>query len=226
MNASVNSTRVSLLALVALLAVACSHQIGDSCQTSVDCDPSGTRACDLSQPGGYCTIQGCDETTCPSEATCVRYYPVALLEMTTNPPAVKCDPTCEDVDCTPDGGASDAGTKDANTKDANTKDANTKDANTKDANTKDAAAGDAGAAATATGRQNNCTANQVCLDVGICAERTYEQRECAKVCSSNSDCRGGYDCRETGTMGSMALSKNPLTTTKFCAPHVAATTSN
>jgi hypothetical protein len=201
MNASVNSTRVSLLALVALLAVACSHQIGDSCQTSVDCDPTGTRACDLSQPGGYCTIQGCDETTCPSEATCVRYYPVALLRMTTNPPAVQCNPACEDVDCPPDGGASDAGTKDAGTKDA--------------------AAGDAGVATT--GRQNNCTADQICLDsYNICAERTYEQRECAKVCSSNSDCRGGYDCRETGTMGSLALSKNPLTMTKFCAPHVPA----
>jgi hypothetical protein len=205
MNASVNSTRVSLLALVALLAVACSHQIGDSCQTSVDCDPSGTRACDLSQPGGYCTIQGCDETTCPGEATCVRYYPVALLEMTTKPPAVKCDPACEDVDCTPDGGTSDASPKDAGPKDAGPK--------------------DAGAAAT--GRQNNCTADQICLDgYDICVARSYEQRECAKVCSSNSDCRGGYDCRETGTMGSLALSKDPLTMTKFCAPHVAATTSN
>jgi hypothetical protein len=198
MNASVNSTRVSLLALVALLAVACSHQIGDSCQSSVDCDPSGTRACDLSQPGGYCTIQDCDETTCPSEATCIRYYPVALIEMMTNPPYVSCDPACEDVDCTPDGGAGDAGAADAGGKDAGTGDAGTK----------------------ATGRQNNCTADQVCLDVGICAERTYEQRECAKVCSSNSDCRGGYECRETGTDGSMALSKNPLAMTKFCAPYI------
>ena len=60
---------------------ACSHDIGDGCQTSVDCDPSGTRSCDLSQPGGYCTINGCDETTCPSGATCVRYFPEALLEL-------------------------------------------------------------------------------------------------------------------------------------------------
>ena len=194
MNASVNSTRVSLLALVALLAVACSHQIGDSCQSSVDCDPSGTRSCDLSQPGGYCTIVGCDETTCPSEATCVRYYPVSLLELTTNPPAVHCDPACEDVDCPADGGADDAGAKDAGT-------------------------GDAGAKAT--GRQNKCTADQICLDgYDVCAERSYEQRECAKVCSSNADCRGGYDCRETGVAGSLALSKNPLAMTKFCAPHV------
>jgi hypothetical protein len=194
MNASVNSTRVSLLALVALIAVACSHQIGDSCQTSVDCDPSGTRACDLSQPSGYCTIQGCDETTCPSEATCVIYYPVALIEMTTNPPAVTCDPACEDVDCSPDGGAGDAGAKDA---------------------------GGSDGSAPATGRQNKCTADQICLaDYDICAERSYQQRECAKVCSSNSDCRSGYECRETGVAGSLPLSKDPLATTKFCAPYI------
>ncbi|HTA18486.1 MAG TPA: hypothetical protein VK989_04300 [Polyangia bacterium] len=181
---------MSLLALVALLAVACSHQIGDSCQTSVDCDPSGTRACDLSQPGGYCTIQGCDETTCPSEATCVRYYPVDLVKMATNPPYVTCNPACEDLDCTPDGGA---GAQDAGT----------------------------GGAAPATGRQNKCTADQICLDVyDVCVERSYEQRECAKVCSSNSDCRSGYECRETGLDGSLPLSKNPLATTKFCAPYV------
>ena len=34
--------------------------MGDSCQTSTDCDPNGNRVCDLSQPGGYCTILGCD----------------------------------------------------------------------------------------------------------------------------------------------------------------------
>jgi hypothetical protein len=189
MNASVNSTRAGLLitlALLALGAAACSHDIGDGCQTSVDCDPSGTRSCDLSQPGGYCTIINCDETTCPSGATCVRYFPVKQLELTTNPPAVMCDPNCEDLDCAPDGGAPDGGT----------------------------------------GRQDKCTPDEVCLSgddpMGhICAKRSYEQRECAKVCSSNADCRSGYDCRDTGELGSMPLSSNPAATTKFCAPHVA-----
>ena len=49
------------LGLAMLLASACGRDIGDECQTSVDCDPNGTRACDLSQPGGYCTVLGCDE---------------------------------------------------------------------------------------------------------------------------------------------------------------------
>ncbi len=81
------------LALFALLVVAvssgaaCKRQIGDDCKTASDCDPSGSRACDLSQPGGYCTIQGCNETTCPSEATCIRYFPAQFLTKPCNPAA-------------------------------------------------------------------------------------------------------------------------------------------
>ena len=82
---------------------ACSKQIGDDCSTSADCDPNGHRVCDLSQPGGYCTILGCDETSCPSEATCVRFFPSQFL---TTP----CNPLCEDQACASqpvDGGAAD-----------------------------------------------------------------------------------------------------------------------
>ena len=110
--------------------------------------------------------------------------------MTTNPPAVHCNPACEDVDCAIDAGAADAGSKDGGGKDAGA----------------------------ISGRRDDCTADEVCLDEGICAKRSYEQRECAKVCSSNSDCRNHYVCRETGELGSMPLSANPLATTKFCAP--------
>jgi hypothetical protein len=80
---------LTLALAVALSGAACKRQIGDDCKSAVDCDPNGTRACDLSQPGGYCTIQGCDETTCPSEATCIRYFPTKYL---TKP----CNPRCED----------------------------------------------------------------------------------------------------------------------------------
>ena len=68
--------------------------------------------------------------------------------------------------------------------------------------------------------RDDCKADEICLDVGLCAKQSYEQRECAKVCSGNGDCRGGYECRKTGEMGSMALAANPLATTSFCAPHV------
>jgi hypothetical protein len=74
-----NSAAVSLarllLALLALSAVACGKSIGDDCTTSVDCSQDGNRDCDLSQPGGYCTINGCDEKFCPSESVCIRVFP-------------------------------------------------------------------------------------------------------------------------------------------------------
>jgi hypothetical protein len=43
-------------------------------------------------------------------------------------------------------------------------------------------------------------------------------RNCAKTCSSNDDCRGGYECRGAGTPGSMLLSATPGATAAFCAP--------
>jgi hypothetical protein len=153
-----------LLALVAAPAAlgGCGHDIGDDCKTSADCDPNGTRACDLSQPGGYCTINGCDATSCPSESACIRTFPEMFL---TQP----CDPACEDLDCT-------------------------------------------------SGRTDDCAADELCLDAGKCAKRSFEQRLCVKLCGEDGDCRGGYECRPTGTRGSMLLSTDSATTGKFCAP--------
>jgi hypothetical protein len=69
------SRLVGPLLLLALLVPACGKEIGDSCNTNVDCAQDGTRDCDLSQPGGYCTVNGCDEKSCPSEAVCIRVFP-------------------------------------------------------------------------------------------------------------------------------------------------------
>ena len=60
--------------LAGLLAPACGHNIGDRCQTNIDCAQDSSRICDLSQPGGYCTLDGCDDSSCPSEAICVRFF--------------------------------------------------------------------------------------------------------------------------------------------------------
>jgi len=62
------------LALLAFMTAACGRSIGDSCQANVECDPQGRRFCDISTPNGYCTIDGCDVGTCPSEAVCVRFF--------------------------------------------------------------------------------------------------------------------------------------------------------
>jgi len=107
----------TVFVLFVLLAPACGKEIGDSCSTNVDCNQDGTRDCDLSQPGGYCTVNGCDEKSCPSEAVCVRIFP---YEVSVSRPACQLDSDCragvglcqhpddicgctQDSDCTADG---------------------------------------------------------------------------------------------------------------------------
>jgi hypothetical protein len=193
-----------VLALTSALALAsCGKKIGDACQTAADCDPNGARICDLSQPGGYCTILGCDETTCPSEAACIRFFPVQYL---TKP----CNPYCEDRQGLP---VSDAGS----------------DAGMSlDAGALPLCPGlfpQGGSAAQAAnqavcpdGPTNDCTADEICLDTGLCAPRSTEVRYCELVCSGNGDCRGGYVCRPSGIEGSVLLSATPCAQTSFCAP--------
>ena len=70
-------SRFVLLALVlALGAVGCGAEIGDSCVFSTDCSTDSTegRVCDTSQIHGYCTILGCDYNTCPEESVCIRFF--------------------------------------------------------------------------------------------------------------------------------------------------------
>jgi hypothetical protein len=150
------------LAVFVFLAPACGHDIGDACTTNVDCDQYGNRDCDQSQPGGYCTIAGCDEKSCPSEAVCIRIFPFES-------PGAVCSEAVP------------------------------------------------------------CASSDLCLPDGFCVPRASERRFCEKKCGSNSDCRGGYVCREAGiegrpsdqsTYGSVALvaNANQSTIVKFCAP--------
>ncbi len=67
--------RAPALIALAIAFAACSPNIGDSCTTNVDCAQDGSRDCDQSQPGGYCTIDGCDEQSCPSGSVCIRIFP-------------------------------------------------------------------------------------------------------------------------------------------------------
>jgi hypothetical protein len=104
------------LLATALLALAglsgCEDKIGDSCDFNVDCSPRGDRLCDLSSPGGYCTIENCNAESCPKESVCIAFYPVAFLNHPCNPdsednPECEDDPTHPDYDpwcdeCTPD----------------------------------------------------------------------------------------------------------------------------
>lgn len=81
--------RLSLLASLLFFAPSCAEEIGDSCNVSSDCSSDGTRICDTSSSGGYCTIIGCDVGTCPDEAVCVRFFPVTSSNQF-------CDPATED----------------------------------------------------------------------------------------------------------------------------------
>src|SRR5262245_26278271 len=64
-----------LCALLALGLLACAPEVGDDCKTALDCSSQGSRLCDRTQPGGYCTIRGCEPGTCPEEAVCVKFRP-------------------------------------------------------------------------------------------------------------------------------------------------------
>jgi hypothetical protein len=85
-----------------LVTGACGRKIGDACTTSADCDPSsGARTCDLSQPGGYCVIEGCDARSCPTDSFCLRFFPAAF--------ATSLDGTCPDVGMADGAGPADGG---------------------------------------------------------------------------------------------------------------------
>jgi hypothetical protein len=75
----------------------CGKEIGDACTLASDCSPNGDRICQCldcsgtdptSDSNGYCTIQGCDFGTCPSEAVCIRFFTGGF----TNPPNMSCRP--------------------------------------------------------------------------------------------------------------------------------------
>jgi hypothetical protein len=67
----------AIAGLLALAAVGCTPQIGDSCALSTDCASDGTRVCDTSEPGGYCTILNCTGnelgSACPLGSICVQF---------------------------------------------------------------------------------------------------------------------------------------------------------
>ena len=79
---------IAALLLLALALGACGKKIGDECKDGVDCNSEdNARTCDLSQPGGYCTVDGCDENSCPGESVCVRFFPAKQFL------TKSCDPT-------------------------------------------------------------------------------------------------------------------------------------
>jgi hypothetical protein len=63
-----------LLCTLAAVAVGCKPKVGDDCNISTDCSAAGDRLCDITAPGGYCTVFNCEPGTCPvDESLCVEF---------------------------------------------------------------------------------------------------------------------------------------------------------
>jgi len=82
-----------ILASFALLVVGCGPAIGDDCSSSLDCSQQNNRVCDRQQPGGYCTVIGCENNSCPDDAVCVTFRPEPERLAST-----WCMAACEDTD--------------------------------------------------------------------------------------------------------------------------------
>jgi hypothetical protein len=170
---------VSLGVLLAAVC-GCGHNVGDSCTQNVDCSPLGDRFCDLSAPGGYCTLEGCDirldtdgnnADSCPSESECVRFF----TQIETEP----CDPTAMPTGCNAD-----------------------------ERCLCDCSNPDTGACLPVGSVCPNGD-KVVGPQPGHCAPETSERRWCMLRCSKDSDCRSDtdaqgqrlYECRAFGTFG-------------------------
>jgi hypothetical protein len=74
-----SASRMRLILALGLALLGCAPKIGDACETSTDCSQNADRQCDISQPGGYCTIFNCEPadsnpaSKCPDESACVAF---------------------------------------------------------------------------------------------------------------------------------------------------------
>lgn len=195
------------LALFApLLLSGCQRRIGAACKVSTDCSIRGDRVCDLSylvdgdgdiDPSGKgeCIIDGCTPTTCPREGTCVQVYSAQFL-------SVACDPELEDRP-----------------------QAYGEEIAERVSACRAAPAPAEGAEPYAAGEPvacDDCDAHEVCLPEGLCADLLSVRTSCRKECKSDTNCRDGYECRESGSNGvyRVATPAYPFgdSTVKICMP--------
>jgi hypothetical protein len=63
--------KLAALLLGAFAVTGCAPAVGDSCETSAECPSEAI--CDVTAPGGYCTIPECDVESCPEKTVCVEF---------------------------------------------------------------------------------------------------------------------------------------------------------
>jgi len=102
------SEKLWLLCALMALAAGCKPKVGDDCRLSTDCSAAADRLCDITAPGGYCTVYNCEPNTCPvDESLCVEFggqrSPVSkCLDKQSPSPYARafCMATCDtDSDC-------------------------------------------------------------------------------------------------------------------------------
>lgn len=94
---------VVLVAAASLFA--CGRSIGDGCKTTFDCNQSDSdRTCDVSQPGGYCTVERCDERSCPEDSVCIRFFPRLYLTRPCDPAVAPASSGCREDELCLDSG--------------------------------------------------------------------------------------------------------------------------
>lgn len=168
----------ALLALVIPLS-ACQRRIGAACKVSTDCSLTGTRICDLSHlvdGDGVVTPSGKGECTIDgcNTTTCPREG-TCVQVYSSEFLSVACDPELED-----------------------------RPQLFTDELEQRITACNASPAAPASGEPvacNDCDVHEVCLPEGLCADLLSVRTSCRKRCRSDTVCRDGYECRETGSNG-------------------------
>ena len=102
------SEKLWLLCVLVAVAAGCKPKVGDDCRISTDCSAAGDRLCDITAPGGYCTVYNCEPDSCPEdESLCVEFgaqrSPVSKCEDKQSPSPYGracCMATCDDnSDC-------------------------------------------------------------------------------------------------------------------------------
>lgn len=177
----------------------CGNQIGDACFLAIDCSPNGDRICvdATANTEGYCTIQGCDLSTCPDEAVCVRFFAGSFAGTRCVPDLA--NPSAPNAACSSDQVCSPAGVCVVMSTSTPC-----------DPKVPDSAA---------------CSLDEICSVAGVCVAEASEVRYCMLACESDGDCRDGYECRDLERMklnGGQPLLDPPgaevtASAPKFCA---------
>jgi hypothetical protein len=169
-----------VLALLALLGpIACKAKIGDDCLRSTDCSIRGERVCDLSHrvdSQGNSTPAGRGECTIDGcgRDSCPKEA-ACIKVYGSDFLSVACDPDREDVATFCEDG--------------------------------DEACEARGCLPSVEPGvwtcppTDECETHEVCLPEGLCADEVSARTSCRRKCSSNRDCRNGYECLLTGTQG-------------------------